>query len=483
MEAIFLFTTKILKNKIKSKKQKSKSKKQEDLDSCLRRNDKKEKMATQLEIARSGQLSPEVKFVAKREGVEAGIVREEIAAGRLVIPANRIHVKGNLKPAGIGRVLKTKVNANIGVSSVRSTVKEELEKMRVALEAGADAIMDLSTGGNLDEIRAALLAECPAPFGTVPIYQMVSDRTVEEVTEKIILGVIEKQAKEGVDFFTIHAGVLREYLPLAGKRVAGIVSRGGALLAEWMLYHGRQNPLYEMFDELCAIMREYDVCFSLGDGLRPGCLADATDEAQMAELRTLGELTQRAQEANCQVMVEGPGHIPFNQIEYNMKIQQLICHDAPFYVLGPVVTDIAPGYDHITSAIGGTAATYYGASFLCYVTPREHLGLPNAEDVRQGVIAARIAAHAGDVARGLKGAAEQDINLGRARAELDWDAHLSQSIDPDTARRMHEEACEGIEERGQGGADYCSMCGRQWCSARINKELRKKLIEKEQPAK
>jgi phosphomethylpyrimidine synthase len=431
-------------------------------------------MSTQLEIAKSGKISPEVKFVAKAEGIEAEIVRDEVSAGRLVIPANKIHLKTNLRPAGIGRKLKTKVNANIGVSSVRSTVGEEIEKMRVAIEAGADAIMDLSTGGDLDVIREKLLAQCPVPFGTVPIYQMVSGRTVEDVSEKIILDVIERQAKQGVDFFTIHAGVLREHLPLTGKRVMGIVSRGGALLAEWMLYHGRQNPLYTMFDELCAIMREYDVCFSLGDGLRPGSLADATDEAQIAELRTLGELTLRAQEAGCQVMVEGPGHIPFNQIEYNMKIQQEICHDAPFYVLGPVVTDIAPGYDHITSAIGGTAATYYGASFLCYVTPREHLGLPNAEDVRMGVIATRIAAHAGDVARGLKGAGEQDKRLSAARADLDWKRHIEQSLDPVTARRMHEEACEGITPEGTD-ADYCSMCGKQWCSARINKEIREKL--------
>jgi len=304
---------------------------------------------------------------------------------------------------------------------------------------------------------------------------MVSDRTVEEIDEKIILDVIERQAKQGVDFFTIHAGVLREHLPLTARRVMGIVSRGGALLAEWMLYHGRQNPLYEMFDELCALMREYDVCFSLGDGLRPGSLADATDEAQIAELRTLGELTQRAVEAGCQVMVEGPGHVPFNQIERNMKIQQEICHNAPFYVLGPVVTDIAPGYDHITSAIGGTAAAYYGASFLCYVTPREHLGLPDAEDVRMGVIAARIAAHAGDVARGLAGAADRDRRLSIARANLDWDSHLSQSLDPETAVRMHEEACEGMQENGKMNADYCSMCGKQWCSARINKEIREKM--------
>ncbi len=431
-------------------------------------------MTAQLETARSGQISEAVEHVAQVEGVEAEVVREEVAAGRLVIPANRIHLERNLKPAGIGRALRTKVNANIGVSSVRSTLEQELEKEQVALAAGADAIMDLSTGGDLDEIRQALLAQCPAPFGTVPIYQVVSGRTVEEVSERNILEVIEKQAKQGVDFFTIHAGVLREYLPMVGRRVMGVVSRGGALLAEWMLYHKKQNPLYEMFDELCALMMEYDVCFSLGDGLRPGCIADATDEAQTAELRTLGELTQRAQEAGCQVMVEGPGHVPFDQIEYNMRIQQEICNGAPFYVLGPVVTDIAAGYDHITSAIGGTAAAYYGASFLCYVTPTEHLGLPGAQDVRAGVIAARIAAHAGDVARGLAGAAEMDERLSVSRANLDWESHIAQTLDSETAGRMHAEACEGIAEGGQG-ADYCSMCGRQWCSVRINREIREKL--------
>ena len=431
------------------------------------------KMATQLELAKSGKISDEMKLVSKTERVDVNLVRDEIAAGRVVIPANKIHLKRNMKVYGIGRILRTKVNANIGVSSVRSTVENELEKMRVAIEAGADAIMDLSTGGDLDRIREVLLNKCSVPFGTVPIYQMVSNRSVEEVTEKNILEVIERQAKQGVDFFTIHAGVLKEYVPLAAKRVMGIVSRGGALLAEWMLYHGKQNPLYEMFDEICAVMREYDVCFSLGDGLRPGSLADATDEAQISELKTLGELTQRAQEAGCQVMVEGPGHVPFNQIEYNMKLQQEICNGAPFYVLGPLVTDIAPGYDHITSAIGGTAAAYYGASFLCYVTPREHLGLPNADDVRQGVIASRIAAHAGDVARGLKGMDKIDKKLSQARASLDWKKHLESSIDPSTAKKMHDEACEGIGDDGSSSAEFCSMCGKQWCSVRINREIRK----------
>lgn len=428
-------------------------------------------MATQLQIARGGVISDEVKSVAAAEHVPAGLVRDEVAAGRLVIPANRLHLKRNLVPAGVGRVLTTKVNANIGTSSVRSSLDAELEKMRVALEAGADAIMDLSTGGNLDGTREALLAGCPVPFGTVPIYQIIENRGVEDIDAGIILETIEKQARQGVDFFTIHAGVLREHLPLVENRVAGIVSRGGALLAQWMFYHNRQNPLYEMFDDLCGILAEYDVCFSLGDGLRPGAIADATDEAQIAELRTLGELTERAWEKGCQVMVEGPGHVPFDQIQYNMEIQHEICHGAPFYVLGPLVTDIAPGYDHITSAIGGTAAAFYGASFLCYVTPREHLGLPDVGDVRAGVIAAKIAAHAADVARGLKGTAERDRRLSTARANLDWPAHLAASLDPKTAERMHSEACSEISE-GESSADYCSMCGKAWCSLRINKELR-----------
>jgi phosphomethylpyrimidine synthase len=312
-------------------------------------------------------------------------------------------------------------------------------------------------------------------FGTVPIYQVIEGRRVEDVNSKIILEVIEKQAKQGVDFFTIHAGVLKEHLPLIEKRVAGIVSRGGALLAKWMLYHNKQNPLYEIFDDLCNVMAEYDICFSLGDGLRPGAIADATDQAQIAELKTLGELTQRAQEAGCQVMVEGPGHVPFDQIRYNMEIQQQICHGAPFYVLGPVVTDIAPGYDHITSAIGGTAAAFYGASFLCYVTPREHLGLPNADDVRAGVIATKIAAHAADIARGLKGTAERDKRLSTARTNLDWKTHLAESLDPQTAEKMHIEACEEMGTDQIPSADYCSMCGRQWCSVRINREIRKML--------
>jgi len=429
-------------------------------------------MTTQLQIAKTGKISEEVKCVSNVEAVDAEIVRTELAAGRLVIPANKLHLKTNLKPAGIGRVLKTKVNANIGTSSVSSSADAEIEKMKVALASGADTIMDLSTGGNLDDTRRQLLAQCPVPFGTVPIYQVIEGRNVEQIDHQIILEVIEKQAGQGVDFFTIHAGVLKEHLPLLENRVGGIVSRGGALLAKWMLYHNRQNPLYEMFDDLCDLMAQFDVCFSLGDGLRPGAIADATDEAQIAELRTLGELTRRAQERGCQVMVEGPGHIPFDQIKYNMEIQQQICHGAPFYVLGPVVTDIAPGYDHITSAIGGTAAAFYGASFLCYVTPSEHLGLPNTDDVRTGVVAAKIAAHAADVARGLKDVKDCDKRLSIARANLDWKTHLAESLDPQTAKRIHIEACRDIGTKESSSADYCSMCGKEWCSIRINRQIR-----------
>ncbi|MBL7154736.1 MAG: phosphomethylpyrimidine synthase ThiC [Phycisphaerae bacterium] len=439
-------------------------------------------MPTQLQIAQNGVISDEVRFVAEAENVDAEFVREELVAGRVVIPANRLHLKTNLKPAGIGRILTTKVNANIGTSSVRSSVDVEIEKMQAALTVGADAIMDLSTGGNLDKTRERLLARCPVPFGTVPIYQVIEGRDVEDIDGKMILDIVERQAGQGVDFFTIHAGVLKEHLSLLESRVAGIVSRGGALLAKWMTYHNKQNPFYEMFDDLCDILAEFDICFSLGDGLRPGAIADATDEAQIAELRTLGELTQRAQEKGCQVMVEGPGHVPFDQIRHNMEIQQEICNDAPFYVLGPLVTDVAPGYDHITAAIGGTAATLYGASFLCYVTPKEHLGLPDADDVRAGVVATKIAAHAGDIARGLKGAAERDRRLSIARANLDWQTHLAESLDPQTAERMHIEACKEIGPEQSSSADYCSMCGKEWCSVRINKEIRE-AARAEDPAK
>lgn len=433
-------------------------------------------MATQLELARRGEITPSMVKAAEKEGLRAETICTELAAGRLVIPANTVHLEKNLRPAAIGRAVSVKVNANIGCSGLRSSLDGEIQKMQVALDAGADAIMDLSTGGDLDAIREELLSHCPVMFGTVPVYEVIVGRRVEDITCDTILETVEKQARQGVDFFTIHAGLLKEHLSLLRNRVCGIVSRGGALLAKWMTYHNKQNPMFELFDDLCDIMRQYDVCFSLGDGLRPGCIADATDEAQLAELRTLGELTQRAWDKGCQVMVEGPGHVPFNQIETNMRLQQQYCKNAPFYVLGPLVTDIAPGYDHITSAIGGTAAAYYGASFLCYVTPREHLGLPNADDVRQGVVAAKIAAHAADVARGWGNAAQRDRRLSIARADLDWQTHLAESIDQPTAQRMYEEACKHSTLQGQGGQDYCTMCGHDWCSMRINKELRKQLF-------
>jgi len=433
---------------------------------------------TQLQIARDGQISKEVEFIAKAEDIDAEQIRKEIAEGRLVVPANKLHIENGLKPVGIGRLLTTKVNANIGTSPVNACIDTEINKLNAALKAGADVIMDLSTGGDIDHIRQVLLDNCPAPFGTVPIYQVIEEKDIEDIDEKIILDCIEKQAKQGVDFFTIHAGVLKEHLPLLENRIAGIVSRGGALLAKWMLQHNRQNPLYEMFDDLCAIMAEYDVCFSLGDGLRPGAIADATDDAQIAELKTLGELTQRAQEKGCQVMVEGPGHVPFDQIQYNMEIQQEICNGAPFYVLGPLVTDIAPGYDHITSAIGGTAAAFYGASFLCYVTPREHLGLPNIDDVRQGVIATKIAAHAADIARGHKNATDRDNRLSTARANLDWKTHIAESLDPETAEKMHHQGSQKESTAQSPDEDYCSMCGQKWCSIRTTKEI-KKTIEQQ----
>ena len=439
-------------------------------------------MPTQLQIARTGSISDAVRCVAEAEGLDPAVLREELAAGRLVIPANTLHLKTNLRPIGIGRILTTKVNANIGTSSARSSLEREIEKMKVALELGADTIMDLSTGGDLDHIRRELLARCPAPFGTVPIYQVIERRNVEDIDHRTILQIVESQAAQGVDFFTIHAGILSEHLPLVENRVAGIVSRGGALLAKWMIYHNKQNPFYEMFDDLCDILAHYDACFSLGDGLRPGAIADATDDAQIAELRTIGELTLRAQEKGCQVIVEGPGHIPFNQIQKNVELQRDICRDAPFYVLGPLVTDIAPGYDHITSAIGGTAAAFYGASFLCYVTPREHLGLPDAHDVRAGVVATKIAAHAADLARGLKGAADHDKKLSIARANLDWQAHLSESIDPHTAEKMHTEVCPRTTSAGPDADDYCSMCGKAWCSVRINSEIRQAIKLRKSPS-
>ena len=424
---------------------------------------------TQLSAAKSGQITPQMERVAEREGQSPEFIRDEIAGGRLVIPANPQHLAGKLDPAGIGRALRTKINANIGVSQISSDGPNELAKLCVAVKFGADAVMDLSVGEDLDGIRKRLLDNCTVPLGTVPMYQVVqeSPKEFEEIDFGQIMQVCEKQAEQGVDFFTIHAGLRREHLPLAEKRLAGIVSRGGALLAKWMITNNKENPLYEHFDELCALMAEHDITISIGDGLRPGCLADATDEAQLAELRSIGELTMRAQEFGVQVIVEGPGHVPFDQIEYNMKIQAEICNGAPFYVLGPVVTDIAPGYDHITSAIGATAAAFHGAAFLCYVTPAEHLCLPNLEEVKQGVIAYRIAAHAADVARGLSGARDADDAISAARTDLDWQKQFELSIDPELARAVHQ---RDLPE----GAHYCGMCGEDFCPLRLNKEIHAK---------
>ncbi len=415
-----------------------------------------------------------VSQVAEREGISSETLAEELKAGRLVIPANKIHRKGTLKPIAIGRAVSTKINANLGASSVSSSIEYEREKLKVAIKYGADTVMDLSTGGKLDQIREMFIEESPLPVGTVPIYEMIVGKSIDELTVDHMLKIIEKQARQGVDFFTLHCGILKEYLPLTAKRVGGIVSRGGALLAKWMTYHNKQNPLYEHFDEICDIMREYEVTFSLGDGLRPGALADATDQAQIAELKTLGELTLRAREKNCQVMVEGPGHIPLDQIEYNMKIQQEYCHNAPFYVLGPLVTDIAAGYDHIAGAIGATLAAYYGASFLCYVTPREHLGLPDIEAVREGVVTFKIAAHAADIARGIpKNIREIDDKMSIARANLDWETMFKLAIDGKRARELK-------SANGCPGLDYCSMCGKEWCAIRISNEIKAKYIDVKQ---
>ncbi len=420
---------------------------------------------TQLEHARQGTITNEMKHVATREPhLTAQQIRNEVAAGRMIIPANKIHLKYKLQPMAIGRASLTKINANMGASPVSSGTAEEVEKLQWAEKWGADTVMDLSTGGDLDACREAIIQNSSVPIGTVPIYSMIIGKRIEDLTYDVILKELEKQAKQGVDYFTIHAGVLKEHLPHVRKRLIGIVSRGGSLLAKWMLTHNKQNPMYEIFDDICDIMREYDVSFSLGDGLRPGGLADATDKAQLLELQTLGELTERAWANGCQVMVEGPGHVPFDQIEYNMKLQRKLCHGAPFYVLGPLVTDIFPGYDHITSCIGATSAGYHGASMLCYVTPKEHLGLPKKDDVKQGCVAYKIAAHAADVALGIPGSRDRDDELTKARAALNWQRHFDLSFDPDLARAYHDEDLEV-------DTDFCAMCGHDWCSVRISKEI------------
>jgi phosphomethylpyrimidine synthase len=420
---------------------------------------------TQLEHARLGIVTPAMRRVSEREThLTAEQVRDEVAAGRMIIPANKMHLEQALDPMCIGRAGLTKINANMGASPVSSGTDEEVEKLRWAERWGADTVMDLSTGGDLDATREAIIVNARVPIGTVPIYSMIIGRSIEDLTLDVILETLRHQAQQGVDYFTIHAGVAREHLPFIRKRLIGVVSRGGSLLAKWMLHHGQENPMYTHFEAICDVMREYDVSFSLGDGLRPGGLADATDEAQLGELDRLGELTERSWRKGCQVMVEGPGHVPFDQVEYNMKLQRQRCHGAPFYVLGPLVTDVFPGYDHITSAIGATAAGYHGAAMLCYVTPKEHLGLPKKDDVKQGCIAYKIAAHASDVALGIPGTRDWDDDLTRARAALNWEKHFDLAFDSDTARAFHDEDLDV-------DTDFCAMCGHDWCSVRISKEI------------
>jgi phosphomethylpyrimidine synthase len=414
---------------------------------------------TQMHAARHGTVTPEMECVAEREHLGPELIRDEVARGRMIIPANVHH--DALDPMAIGLKARVKINANIGNSPTTSSLDEEVDKLRLAERWGADTVMDLSTGKRIDETRRAILTAASVPIGTVPIYEAMDGlRHAEELTIERLLSVIERQARQGVDYMTIHAGVRLEHLPLCQHRVTGIVSRGGGLLARWMVHHKRENPLYDAFDEILEICRRHDVSLSLGDGLRPGSIADASDAAQFAELDTLGELTLRAWERDVQVMIEGPGHVPMDQLEMNVRRQQDVCNEAPFYTLGPLVTDVAPGYDHITSAIGAAIVGWHGTSMLCYVTPKEHLGLPDAEDVKQGLIAYRIAAHAADVARGNRRAAQWDRTLSEARFAFDWREQFALSLDPDTAQAMHDET---LGDDYFKSAEFCSMCGPKFC--------------------
>ena len=423
---------------------------------------------TQMTEARKGILTKEMKKVALEEGISSEWLRKKVASGRVVIPANRNHKR--LKAVGIGEGLRIKVNTNLGTSSDRSDLKEELKKLRVSIEAGTDTVMDLSTGGDISAIRAEILKHSSIPLGTVPIYQAAvkavrKRKALAKMRVQDLFEVIEAQAEEGVDFMTVHCGVTRntiERLKL-DHRILGVVSRGGSFLVEWMIYNGKENPLYEHYDRLLEIAKKHDVTLSLGDGLRPGCLADATDRPQVAETIILGELTERAWAEGVQVMIEGPGHVPLDQIEANILLEKRLCKGAPFYVLGPLVTDISPGYDHITCAIGGAIAGRAGADFLCYVTPSEHLKLPSVEDVKEGVIATRIAGHAADIARGNPKALERDLEMARARKSFDWQRQIELSVDPEKARRYHEEGKSGEE-------DVCTMCG-EFCAIKRVKDF------------
>ena len=432
-----------------------------------------DQIRTQMRYAKQGIVTEEMEVVAKAENLDAQLIRKEIARGRMIIPANINHI--NLKPMCIGIASKCKVNSNIGASALASDVNEEIKKVDMSLKYGADTIMDLSTGGDINSIREAIIAHSTAPIGTVPMYQIFFEcgGDLENLTEELILGVIETQAKQGVSYFTIHAGLLLKFMPEVTKRKMGIVSRGGALTASWMIKNHKENPFFTAYDKILEICQRYDVSLSLGDGLRPGCLADASDEAQLNELKILGELTLRAWEKDVQVMIEGPGHVPMNQIERNIKIEREYCHDAPFYVLGPLITDIAAGYDHISSAMGAAMAGWYGASMLCYVTPKEHLGLPNAEDVREGLVAYKIAAHSADIARGRKGARERDDAMSDARYAFDWNKQFELALDPERAKEYHDET---LPQDNFKDAEFCSMCGPKFCAYKITQEAFKEEV-------
>ena len=424
---------------------------------------------TQLHYARRGEITPEMEFVALREGLAPEFVRDEVASGRAIIPVNINHPES--EPMAIGRNFLVKINANIGNSAVSSSIDEEVEKLTWATQWGADTVMDLSTGPNIHTTREWIIRNSPVPIGTVPIYQALEkvDGKAEELSWEVFRDTIIEQCEQGVDYVTVHAGVLLRYVPLTARRVTGIVSRGGSIMAAWCLAHHRENFLYDNFEELCELLSTYDVAFSLGDGLRPGCIADANDEAQFGELRTLGELTTVAWEHDVQVMIEGPGHVPMHKIKENMDLQLELCHEAPFYTLGPLTTDIAPGYDHITSAIGAAMIGWYGTAMLCYVTPKEHLGLPNRQDVKDGVIAYKIAAHAADLAKGHPGVQARDDALSTARFEFRWQDQFNLSLDPETARSYHDETLPAEPAKT---AHFCSMCGPKFCSMRISQDIR-----------
>jgi phosphomethylpyrimidine synthase len=427
------------------------------------------RVVTQMHYARRGEVTPEMEYVAVREGTSSDVVRDEVARGRAIIPSNVNHPE--TEPMIIGRRFLVKINANIGNSALASAIDEEVEKMRWATRWGADTVMDLSTGKNIHETREWILRNSPVPIGTVPIYQALEKvgGVAEDLTWDLYRDTLIEQAEQGVDYFTIHAGVLLRYVPLTARRVTGIVSRGGSIMAKWCLAHHEESFLYTHFREICEIMAAYDIAFSLGDGLRPGCTADANDEAQFAELDTLGELTRIAWEHDAQVMIEGPGHVPMHLIKENMDRQLEVCQEAPFYTLGPLTTDIAPGYDHITSAIGAAMIGWYGTAMLCYVTPKEHLGLPNRKDVKDGVIAYKIAAHAADLAKGHPGARAWDDALSKARFEFRWQDQFNLSLDPETAREFHDET---LPAEGAKLAHFCSMCGPKFCSMKITQEVR-----------